>query len=132
MGIDRQFLEDLEDSNGFVTRFNMNYTREQQYALPTARNTPTGEWQFRERCAFDAVIAVGHGLRLYRQKRIADGNTGSSVLPGDSSMPACPTSSLVVNENDLTYYLKEVCDHNSVWIINPSKLEAQFRLIISL
>nr|XP_054756110.1 glutamate receptor 3-like [Lytechinus pictus] len=108
MGIDRQFLEDLEDSNAFITRFNMNYTREQQYALPTARNTPTGEWMFRERCAFDSVIAVGHALRLYRLERTRAGATGSSVLPGDTPMPACPTTNPVVTENQLTRYMKEI------------------------
>ncbi|XP_071489708.1 glutamate receptor 3-like [Diadema antillarum] len=108
MAMDRAFMEILEDSNAYITRFNMNYTREHQYALPTARNVPTGEWHFRERNAFDAVIAVGHGLMLYRQERIRRGATGSSVLPGDTPMPACPTSASTVAENELSLYLREI------------------------
>lgn len=108
MGMDRTFMEELEDSNAYITRFNMNYTREQQYALPTSQNVPTGELQFRERCTFDAVIAVGHGLRLYRLDRTRQGESGTSVLPGSTPMPSCPTSAAVVTENQLSRSLKQI------------------------
>ena len=106
--MERSFSDKLEDSNVYLTRFTMNYTREHQYALPTSINTPINEWPLRERLAFDAVIAVGHALKNYRLYRESRGNTGTSVLPGDTPMPNCPTSATTPADNDLTQRLREV------------------------
>ncbi|XP_072038078.1 glutamate receptor 2-like [Amphiura filiformis] len=108
LAMEREFYDSLEDSNVYLTRFTMNYTREHQYALPTSINTPINEWPLRERLAFDAVIAVGHALKTYRLDREKAGNTGTSVLPGDTAMPNCPTSATTPADNDLTDHLREV------------------------
>ncbi len=106
--MEREFNNALEDSNVYLTRFTMNYTREHQYALPTSIQTPINEWPLRERLAFDAVIAVGHSLKSYRLERERAGNTGTSVLPGDTAMPNCPTSATTPADNDLTAHLRDV------------------------
>ena len=106
--MDRPFRETLEDTNAYITRFNMNYTRDWQYALPTVGSSQFDEWKFRERCAYDAAIAIGHALRKYRLQREDEGVVGSSVLPGDTPMPACPASPSTVATNVLTTLLKNV------------------------
>ncbi|XP_030832167.1 glutamate receptor 3 [Strongylocentrotus purpuratus] len=108
LAMDRTFMETLEDTNAYITRFNMNYTRDWQYALPTTGSSQFTEWTFRERNAYDAAIAIGHALRKYRLKREADGVVGSSVLPGDTPMPACPSSPSIVATNVLTSYLQNI------------------------
>ncbi|XP_022105896.1 glutamate receptor 1-like [Acanthaster planci] len=108
MSLDRTFRTELEKTNVYMTRFGMNFTRELQYALPTSIGTSTTEWPMRDRLAFDAVIAVGHALKLYREWREDNGATGTAVLPGDTQMPPCPTATTVPSENFLSRYLKEV------------------------
>ncbi|XP_038068072.1 glutamate receptor 1-like [Patiria miniata] len=108
ISLDRTFRTELEKTNAYITRFGMNYTREIQYAQPTSISTSTTEWPMRNRLAFDAVIAVGHALRLYREWREDNGESGTAVLPGDTQMPPCPTSSATPTENALSRYLKQV------------------------
>ncbi|XP_072167155.1 glutamate receptor 1-like [Diadema setosum] len=108
LAMDRNFRETLEDTNAYITRFNMNYTRDWQYALPTVGSSQFTEWHFRERNAYDAVIAIGHALRKYRLHRESEGVVGSSVLPGDTPMPACPSSPSPVAENVLTRYMQNI------------------------
>ncbi len=108
MALDRTFRTDLERTNAYITRFGMNYTREIQFALPASITTSTNEWPMRERLAFDAVISVGHALKLYREWRESEGASGTAVLPGDTQMPPCPTASAVPTLNSLTEYLRQV------------------------
>jgi ABC-type amino acid transport substrate-binding protein len=108
ISLERTFRTELEKTNAYITRFGMNFTREVQYALPTSIATSTSEWAMRERLAFDAVIATGHALRLYREWREEEGSTGTGVLPGDTQMPPCPTASATPSTNDLSKYLKEI------------------------
>lgn len=108
MSLDRTFKTDLERTNAYITRFGMNYTREIQFALPTSITTSTNEWPMRDRLAFDAVISVGHALRMYREWEESQGSSGTAVLPGDTQMPPCPTASAVPTQNTLTTYLRRV------------------------
>lgn len=108
ISLDRTFRTELEKTNAYITRFGMNFTREIQYALPTSIATSTNEWPMRDRLAFDAVISVGHALKLYREWRESEGASGTAVLPGDTQMPPCPTASAAPTQNILSTYLKQV------------------------
>ncbi|XP_033110440.1 glutamate receptor 1-like isoform X2 [Anneissia japonica] len=91
--IDRTFLEEISLSQVYLTRFALNYTQELNYAVPTTINVPLRDWPFREKLAFDAVIAIGHGIRRYRERvHLQDPSIlERDILPGDSIMEECPS-----------------------------------------
>ena len=62
----------------------------------------------REKLAYDAVLAIGHALGRFVERRAQQGQRGDAVLPGDTQMLTCPTAVDVAANNDLTNELMQV------------------------
>ncbi|XP_033110277.1 glutamate receptor 3-like [Anneissia japonica] len=125
--LDRVFLEDLEESRAYMTRFKMNYTTQWQYSYPSSHDRRLYEWPLRERLSFDAVMAIAHGMRRYRERVRAGGNIEDiNILPGDTMMNSCPINSdppLRAEWNeDLTYYTFEGLTGNVAFDSNGDRV----------
>ncbi|XP_072033596.1 glutamate receptor 2-like isoform X5 [Amphiura filiformis] len=104
LSLPEQFKDQLESTNAYMTYFTMNFTREYQYTIPSAKSSYDSIYSFpmREKLAFDAVLAIGHALGRFVKRKAEQGQTGAAVLPGDTQMLTCPTAVGKASPNDLT------------------------------
>ncbi|XP_071965173.1 glutamate receptor 3-like isoform X2 [Antedon mediterranea] len=133
--IDRTFLERISLNQVYLTRFTLNYTQELNYAVPTTINVPLRDWPFRERLAFDSVIAIGHGVRRYRERVMQQdpGLPEFTILPGNTIMRECPSDRSTPPEsplsNDLQYYNFEGLSGNVAFGENGNRVNYSIMVV---
>ena len=110
MSLPEDYKDELEKTNAYITYFTMNFTRELQYTKQSPRQPYDSIYSFpmREKLAYDAVLAVGHALGRFVERKAQEGQRGDAVLPGDTQMLTCPTAVDVAANNDLTNELMQV------------------------